>query len=65
MKSAKMQNRRNSTVRRTLALAESLTTGTKVTAPNEDPVRLDLIELEPFVKVKKPSRSSTIYERVE
>lgn len=59
-----MHNRRY-TAHPKLLLTEALTTGTSVTAPNEDPVRTDVIELEPFVKVKKASRSSTVYERVE
>lgn len=65
MKTEDMPNRRNSALPGKLALAKELTTGTKVTAPNEDPVRVDVIELEPFVKVKKPSRSSTIYDKIE
>jgi len=48
-----------------VSLAEALTKGTKVRAPNEDPVRVDLIELDPYVKVIKPSRSSTIYDKIE
>jgi len=48
-----------------VSLADALTAGTKVTAPNEDPVRVDLIELDPYVKVIKPSRSSTIYDKIE
>lgn len=46
-------------------LTEALTIGTNVNAPNEYAVRVDVLELEPFVKVKRPSRSSTVYDRVE
>lgn len=65
MKTENTQNPSNSALCGKLPVAEALTTGTKVTAPNEDPVPVDVIELEPFVKVKKPSRSSTVYDKVE
>ena len=65
MKTAKTRNRRDLELPHKLALAEALTAGTTVTAPNEVPVRVDVVELDPYVKVIKPSRSSTIYDKIE
>lgn len=65
MKTTIRQNRKKIGRRGNRALAVALTEGTRVTAPNELPVRTHIAELEPYVKEKKPSRSSTVYDRVE
>jgi hypothetical protein len=65
MKTTNTQNVKEAALRGRSALAEALTTGTKVTALNENPVCVKVIELAPFLKVKKPSRSSTFYDKIE
>lgn len=65
MKSEMVENRKRRPLVGKPTLAETLTTGTNVTAPNEAPIRTSIVELEPFVRVKRPSRSSTFYDKIE
>jgi hypothetical protein len=60
-----MQSNGNSEATRKAALVEALMTGTRITATNEDTVDVSAIELTPFIKIRKPSRSSRVYDKVE
>jgi hypothetical protein len=65
MKTTNTRNGRNSDSTDEFILHEVLVSGIKVTSPNEYPVRANMNELAPYVKVRSPSRSSTIYDKVE
>ena len=42
-----------------------LVTGVDVISMNETPVQPDIVELAPYLEIKKASRSSNIYEKFE
>lgn len=47
------------------ASPDILTEGIQVSSSNEKPVQPDIVELAPYLKVAKASRSSNIYEKFE